>query len=283
MARIRDLKPGFFRNEDLAKLPHWVRLLFQGLWGLADRNGCLEDRPKRISADVFPYEELPVTDGLDALQLSGFIRRYTVAGKAYIHVIEFKKHQKPHPKEVVSCPDPPPVPAEPEKGAAEPTMVEQPYPAQPGSSLAFGLVGSLASLGMGVPSTTGAEAPDDKPVSPIDGVKAPPDPIFGHALAFLLGKGVKERGARSFLGAMRKKHGDVRLAELIAKAEREDVSDPLAWISAAANPRASPAQDSKAMQTLKQLHQLASGGSNGSGVVPEIGYDGPREAGLFGA
>lgn len=100
MARIRDLKPSFFRNEDLAALPHWVRLLFQGLWGLADRDGLLEDRPKRIGIDVFPYEpELPISDGLTMLHDGGFIRRYQAGEFHGISIIAFAKHQKPHPKE----------------------------------------------------------------------------------------------------------------------------------------------------------------------------------------
>lgn len=103
MARIRDLKPGFFRNETLAELPHWVRLLFQGLWGLADRDGLLEDRPKRIGADVFPYEpELPIHEGLSMLHAKGFIQRYEAGSFRGICIIEFAKHQKPHPKEASS-------------------------------------------------------------------------------------------------------------------------------------------------------------------------------------
>ena len=60
MARARLLKPGFFRNEMLAELPHATRLLFAGLWLISDREGRLEDRPKRIGADIFPYETLDV-------------------------------------------------------------------------------------------------------------------------------------------------------------------------------------------------------------------------------
>ena len=48
MARSRNIKPGFFKNEDLLDLPYEYRLLFVGLWTLADREGYLEDRPKRI-------------------------------------------------------------------------------------------------------------------------------------------------------------------------------------------------------------------------------------------
>lgn len=67
--------------------------------------------------------------------------------------------------------------------------------------------------------------------------EAEPDPIFGYGLAFLTGKGVKERAARGFLGLLRKEVGDLVTGELLATAEREDVSDPLGWLRAAATRR----------------------------------------------
>jgi hypothetical protein len=78
MARSRIIKPGFFRNEDLAELPAMTRLLFAGLWTLADKEGRLEDRPKRIRADVFPYDDLTGADVhtmLHELAAGGFIQR----------------------------------------------------------------------------------------------------------------------------------------------------------------------------------------------------------------
>jgi len=48
MSRSRNIKPGFFRNADLVELPVETRLLFIGLWGLADREGRMSDRPKQI-------------------------------------------------------------------------------------------------------------------------------------------------------------------------------------------------------------------------------------------
>lgn len=39
MARARNIKPSFFKNEDLADLNPFDRLLFIGLWCLADREG----------------------------------------------------------------------------------------------------------------------------------------------------------------------------------------------------------------------------------------------------
>ena len=51
MARARLLKPGFFTNEDLCELPAFGRLLFAGLWTIADREGRLEDRAIQRHAD----------------------------------------------------------------------------------------------------------------------------------------------------------------------------------------------------------------------------------------
>ena len=54
MARARNIKPAFFKNETLVELPVETRLLFIGLWTLADREGRLEDRPKRIKMEIYP-------------------------------------------------------------------------------------------------------------------------------------------------------------------------------------------------------------------------------------
>ncbi len=102
MSRARSLKPGFFKNEELADLPFEYRILFQGLWCLADRSGRMEDRPKRIKAEVFPYDSVDADAGLNALQAAGFIVRYEAAGAHYIEVLNFGKHQNPHVKEAAS-------------------------------------------------------------------------------------------------------------------------------------------------------------------------------------
>jgi hypothetical protein len=55
VARSRNIKPGFFLNDELAECEPLARILFAGLWCIADREGRLEDRPKRIKAEVLPY------------------------------------------------------------------------------------------------------------------------------------------------------------------------------------------------------------------------------------
>lgn len=70
---------------------------------------------------------------------------------------------------------------------------------------------------------------------PSTGASAPPafsepDPIFGHCLTFLTAKGCAAKGARSFLGLMRKNHGDAALMQAVERAEREDISEPIPWL-----------------------------------------------------
>lgn len=105
MARTRLLHPGFFSNELLTELPFEGRILFAGLWTIADRKGRLEDRPRRIRAELFPYDPISaeaVNEHLDALAERGFIERYEVGGERYILITGFAKNQKPHSREQAS-------------------------------------------------------------------------------------------------------------------------------------------------------------------------------------
>lgn len=103
MARSRNIKPGLFKNEILGVADPIYTLAFQGLWLLADRDGRLEDRPLRIKAETFPYRDQIDMDALlDWLQTEGFILRYQVAGKSFLQVLNFGKHQNPHKNETES-------------------------------------------------------------------------------------------------------------------------------------------------------------------------------------
>lgn len=108
MARARNIKPGFFKNEVLAEMPFETRLLFIGLWTLADREGRMEDRPKRIRAEIFALDMIDIDPMLDRLRDDKFIVRYEVDGVRYIQVANFTKHQMPHHKEVASVIPAPP-------------------------------------------------------------------------------------------------------------------------------------------------------------------------------
>lgn len=112
MARIRYIKPGFFSNERLAEHGPSHRLLFAGLWTIADKSGRLEDRPKRIKAELFPYDDLTAeqVDQMLSDLASGddpFIARYEVGGAKCIVIPKWPIHQRPHKHERDSVLPPP--------------------------------------------------------------------------------------------------------------------------------------------------------------------------------
>lgn len=109
MARQRMVSPGFFTDEEMAAVSPLARLLFIGLWTIADKRGRLEDRPIRIKVMVLPYDESDVDGLLQELVAGLFIQRYEVEGRRLIQIRTFEKHQHTHVKEPDSkLPAPPP-------------------------------------------------------------------------------------------------------------------------------------------------------------------------------
>lgn len=102
MARSRNIKPGFFSNEHLAELDFATRLLFIGMWTEADREGRLEDRPRRLKMALFPADNVDIEFMLRGLESYGFIRRYVTDGCRAIQIVSWAKHQNPHVKEAKS-------------------------------------------------------------------------------------------------------------------------------------------------------------------------------------
>lgn len=108
MARARNIKYAFFQNELLPEIDPLGRLMFIGLWTLADREGRLEEIPKRIKGSLFAYEDCDVERYLKELEALGFIIRYEVKSIRYVQIINFTKHQSPHRTEkdsVIPAPD----------------------------------------------------------------------------------------------------------------------------------------------------------------------------------
>ena len=105
MARTRNIKPAFFDNDVLGGMQPLTRLLFIGLWCIADRDGRLEDRPRRIKKTLLGYDDVTAEETdkmLQQLADNDFIIRYEIEGEAYIQIINFSKHQNPHIAEKMS-------------------------------------------------------------------------------------------------------------------------------------------------------------------------------------
>ena len=57
MARIRTIKPEFWEDEDVGKLPIPCRLLFIGCWNFADDYGVIKANATLLKSQIFPYDE----------------------------------------------------------------------------------------------------------------------------------------------------------------------------------------------------------------------------------
>jgi hypothetical protein len=147
MGRTRQLKPCFFKDEDIARISAHARILFQGLWTIADKRGRLEDRPDFIKSEILPYENIDMENLFSELTAErqrsngSFITRYSVDGIKYIQINSFQKHQNCHPKEPESTiPEPKPEsrgkPRKAAKGREKtaPCRENIPLPSSPSSS-----------------------------------------------------------------------------------------------------------------------------------------------------
>lgn len=96
MARIRTIKPEFWTDETIVRLPHVARLLFIGLWNFADDTGALEYSPDRIRLQVLPAEtDCDVGALLDLLVAAGLLEYwYDDDGTQAISISGWSKHQK---------------------------------------------------------------------------------------------------------------------------------------------------------------------------------------------
>ena len=93
--RARNLKPGFFKNEELGELLFEERLLFAGLWCLADREGFFENRPKRIAAEIFPFDDKINGSRIDKMLCNLMSRHVITLNENYGYIPSFLKHNCP--------------------------------------------------------------------------------------------------------------------------------------------------------------------------------------------
>lgn len=106
MARIRTIKPEFWRDEDLSSVSPEAALLAIGLLNHADDEGYFNANPKLIESDVFPLRELSrsITVLIQELAGIGYLNLFSGSdGKKYGHVVNFSKHQvinKPSPSKI---------------------------------------------------------------------------------------------------------------------------------------------------------------------------------------
>lgn len=105
MARIRTIKPDFFRHEGLQDLEianpgMYPMMVFEGLWGHCDSKGRFEWRPRQLKLDILPFLPFDMAETLLILEQSGMVNHYIVDGKEYGEISTFEKHQRLSGKEL---------------------------------------------------------------------------------------------------------------------------------------------------------------------------------------
>lgn len=99
MARIRTIKPSFFRHEGLQDLEisnpgKYPMMVFAGLWGHCDKAGRFEWKPRTLKLDILPFLPFDMEETLLILVDAGMVIRYSVNGKEYGMIESFPEHQR---------------------------------------------------------------------------------------------------------------------------------------------------------------------------------------------
>ena len=97
MARIRTIKPEFWKHEDLSELPEATRMLAAALLNHADDEGYFNANPALVKSECVPLREpsVSVHDSLKQLSNAGYIRLGKGEdGKRYGCIVKFAEHQR---------------------------------------------------------------------------------------------------------------------------------------------------------------------------------------------
>jgi hypothetical protein len=92
--RIRTIKPEFWQDETVGQLPFLTRLVFVALWNESDDEGRLRGNPIYLKSVLFPYDNFDMREHIDSLKSHGMISEYSVRAQTYLHVVNFRKHQR---------------------------------------------------------------------------------------------------------------------------------------------------------------------------------------------
>lgn len=99
MARIRSIKPTFFRSRSVRALTSDEKLVWIGLWVTADDAGRLMDEPEILVGDLWALSlnATKINRALDGLAAKGRIFRYIVDEERYIQVNGWEHQKISHP------------------------------------------------------------------------------------------------------------------------------------------------------------------------------------------
>lgn len=105
--RNRQVHPDFWKSDTAGELDFFGRLLFVALWCMADREGLVLYRPRRISVEAFPFDGISgeqIVAAVDKMKSLGMVEELSNPSekRKCLKVVNFKEYQTIHPKEAKS-------------------------------------------------------------------------------------------------------------------------------------------------------------------------------------
>ena len=114
MSRQRFIHPAIFTSEDFVSLSPLARLLWIGLFTLADDHGRGHASPVSLKASIFPADDIDAVKVVrlrNEIQDRGMVQIYESAGKPYYLITKWRTYQRPTWSKPTIIPDPPEEPA----------------------------------------------------------------------------------------------------------------------------------------------------------------------------
>jgi len=98
MARIRSIKPEFFKHLELQELESehrglYTMFVYSGLWTQCDKNGVFYCNAKVLKNEILPYLEFDMQKSLDILEKNRYFIKYNISGRDYGFIPTFNKFQ----------------------------------------------------------------------------------------------------------------------------------------------------------------------------------------------
>jgi hypothetical protein len=93
MARIRTVKPEFWSDSKIIECSLNARLLFIGALNFSDDEGNLDRSSRQLKAQVLPADDVDCEPLIKEMIENFLCTEYSVNGKKYLHINNFKKHQ----------------------------------------------------------------------------------------------------------------------------------------------------------------------------------------------
>ncbi|MEV8338496.1 hypothetical protein [Leucobacter sp. NPDC077196] len=105
MAKIRTIKPDFWTDGDIIRLPYEARLFYIGMWNHACDRGHLPDDPFGLKLKILPADPVDGDELVDKLVASGRVTRISLEDdRRYLLIPRFTDHQRIENRWKSRCP-----------------------------------------------------------------------------------------------------------------------------------------------------------------------------------